>query len=115
MREFIFVDDMVNLCLRILFKPKNKYYKFLKKENISFLNIGSGQELNIKELSKLIRKVTRFKGKIIFDKSKKDGTPRKLLDNSRLNKFLKQKSNFIGLEDGLTKTYNDYLKNHLKN
>lgn len=114
-REFIFVDDMVNICLKILFKPKKKYNEFLKKKNISFLNIGSGQELNIKELSNVIKKITKFNGQIIFDKTKKDGTPRKLLDNSSLNRFLNEKKNFISLVEGLTKTYDDFLKKYYKN
>ncbi|WP_440907475.1 GDP-L-fucose synthase family protein [Candidatus Pelagibacter sp.] len=113
-REFIYVDDMVKLCLKIFLKPKEKYYKFLKRKKISFLNIGSGQELSIKKLSKIIKKITKFDGKIIFDKTKKDGTPRKLLDNSSLNSFLKEKRNFVKLENGLSKTYDDFLKKNKK-
>ncbi len=112
-REFIFVDDMVKLCLIVLFKSKKKYFKFLDKNKISFLNIGSGQELSIKDLSLIIKKIVNFKGKIIFDKKKKDGTPRKFLDKSCLRKLIKKNENFVSLKEGLIKTYSDFLKNKI--
>ena len=111
-REFIFVDDMVQLCLKVLFESKRKYFNFLKKNNISFLNIGSSSELSIENLSKIIKKITAFDGKIIFDKNKKDGTPRKLLDVTLLNKFIQKKERLVNLENGLFKTYNDFLKKY---
>lgn len=111
-REFIFVDDMAKLCLKVLFEPKKKYFNFLQNNNISFLNIGSSSELSIESLSKIIKKITAFGGKIVFDKTKKDGTPRKLLDVTLLNKFIRKKEKLINLEDGLFKTYGDFLKKY---
>ena len=110
-REFLHVDDLADACV-FLFEnlDSNKLYPF----GISQINIGCGNDLSIGDLSKLIKKIVGFKGTIKFDESKPDGTPRKLLDITRL-KNLGWKSS-IGLEDGLNQTYNWYLKeNHLKN
>jgi len=111
-REFIYVDDMVKLCLKIFFKPKIKYFKFLKKNKVSFINIGSGQELSILNLSKIIKKITKFSGKIVFDKKKQDGTPRKLLDTTILKKLIGKKQSYINLNNGLMKTYKNFLKKY---
>ena len=86
---------------------KSTYYKNVSS-NQSFINVGSGKELTIKELAKLIKETVGFKGEIKFDPSKLDGTPRKLLD-SQLIFNLKFKPE-IDLKEGLIKTYNEYLK-----
>jgi GDP-L-fucose synthase len=72
------------------------------------INIGSGNEVTIRQLAELIQKVTGFKGEILFDASKPDGTMRKLLDVSKLKK-LGWKSK-IGLEDGVRKVFEEYAK-----
>lgn len=108
-REFIFVSDMVRICLKVLFTSKKNYTSFLKKKKIEFLNVGSGQEISIRELSFLIKKTTNYKGKIVFNKKMKDGTPRKLLDISNMKSFVK-KSQFVNLKDGLKIAYSDFLK-----
>ena len=108
-REFIFVNDMVRICLKILFAPKKNYTNFLKKKNINFLNVGSGQEISIRKLSILIKKTVNYKGKIVFNKKMKDGTPRKLLDISNMKSFVKN-NHFVNLKDGLMITYSDFLK-----
>ena len=104
LREFMHVDDMADACIHIL-KLSEEYYK-----NYSFVNVGTGNEISIKELAALISKISGFKGKIIFDNSKPDGTMRKLLDVSLLNK-LGWKSK-ISLEAGLIRTYNWYKENY---
>jgi GDP-L-fucose synthase len=108
-REFIFVDDMIRICLKIFFAPKKNYTNFLKKKNINFLNVGSGQEISIRKLSILIKKTVNYKGKIVFNKKMKDGTPRKLLDISNMKSFVKN-NHFVNLKDGLMITYSDFLK-----
>lgn len=108
-REFILVDDMVYACVKILSLSKKKYFDFLKKRKIEFLNIGTGKEISIKHLSNLIKKVVGFKGQIVFDKRMKDGTPRKLLDISNMLKLTKI-NDFINLKSGLEITYSDFLK-----
>ena len=76
--------------------------------DISHINIGSGEEISIHDLALMIRKVVGFKGKIKFDKSKPDGTPRKLLDTTILNE--KGWSSKIKLKNGIEELYNHYQK-----
>lgn len=108
-REFMHVDDMANACLHIL---HNLEAKDLYSQNISQINIGSGEEISISELAQKIAKTVDYEGEIKFDLSKPDGTLRKLLDCSRLKK-LGFKSE-INIEDGLKSTYNWYLNNQDK-
>ena len=111
MIEFIFVDDVIDISVKVLFASKKSYLKFMKNIKINFLNIGSGQEISIKQLSNIIKIIVGYKGKIIFDKRMKDGTPRKLLDISNMKKFTK-KIYFKNLKEGLRHTYTDFLKLH---
>ena len=105
-REFLYVDDMTDAAIYIMNLEKKIFYK--KKKFISHINIGSGQELNIKELAKTIKEVVGYKGKIIYNTKKPDGTLRKLLDCSCLKSFgWKPK---IDLKDGLLKTYKNFLE-----
>ena len=84
--------------------------RFFLKDNPNpcFINLGTGIDCNIKELASTVQEVTDFKGKLVFDTSKPDGTPRKLLDVSKMS-LLGWKSK-IGLEDGIQKTYAWFLK-----
>tara|TARA_Y100000748_G_scaffold57889_1_gene46184 strand:- start:116 stop:835 length:720 start_codon:yes stop_codon:yes gene_type:complete len=99
LREFLYVDDLANAI------------EFLILENIQedLLNIGSGEEISIKDLAIEISKIIDYKGEIEFDNSKPDGNPRKLLDSSKINKI--GWSHKVNLEDGLRKTYSWYLDN----
>jgi len=97
-REFLHVDDLANA---VVFALENKMEK-------SLYNVGSGEEISIKELAELIQGATGHNGNIIWDQTNPDGTPRKLLDTSRLND-LGWKSN-ISLKDGILKTYKNNLK-----
>jgi GDP-L-fucose synthase len=94
-REFLHADDMADACL-FLMKNYNE---------TGFINIGIGEDLSIKELSEMIKEITGYNGKIVFDSSKPDGTPRKLLDISKLSSLgWKAK---IPLQNGIERTYND--------
>ena len=76
------------------------------------VNLGTGKELSIKELAELVKKVVGFKGNITFDTTKPDGTPRKLLDVSKLEKLgWKYKTE---LEDGIKLAYEDFLNNDMR-
>jgi GDP-L-fucose synthase len=97
LREFLHVDDMASACLFVI---KNFGYN-------AMLNVGSGQEVSIKGLAEMIGEVVGFEGEIVFDPQKPDGTPRKLVDTSRLNE-LGWKAQ-ISLRDGLKSTYEWYL------
>jgi GDP-L-fucose synthase len=101
-REFLHVDDMADACVYLM---ENYDYQDIGE----FVNIGTGKDLSIKELAELIRDVVGYEGDIIYDSSKPDGTPRKLLDVSKLN-GLGWTSN-IGLKEGIKATYSWYVGN----
>ena len=102
LREFLHVEDLASACLMLL----DKY------DGSVAINIGSGQESSILELAQSIATVVGFEGEIVFDKTKPNGTPRKLLDSHFLNN-LGWKSQ-IDLKDGLTSTYAWFLNNKAK-
>lgn len=105
MREFLYVEDLADA---ILFLMENIDANDLYGKDISHINIGSGKDITIDGLAKLIAEVIGFKGKIIHDASKPDGTPRKLMDVSRINQLgWKYKTE---LREGLIKTYEWFLK-----
>lgn len=98
-REMLYVDDLADACL---FAMGNK--------NITELtNVGTGEDLTIKELAELVKKTVGFNGEIIFDSTKPDGAPRKCLDVSKINSFGWKAT--TSLEDGLKISYSWYLKN----
>lgn len=105
-REFMYVDDMASACLFIM---DNLSAKDLYAQGISHINIGTGEDISIRHLAQKIAATVGFKGEIIFDASKPDGTPKKLLDVSRLkNMGWEYKTT---LEEGIYKTYNWYKNN----
>jgi len=108
-REFMHVDDMADACLHIL---DNLEAKDLYLQNVSQINIGSGEEISIYNLSYKIAKVVGYTGEIKFDLTKPDGTLRKLLDCTRLKKLGYTAK--IKIEEGLNDTYNWYLNNQHK-
>jgi GDP-L-fucose synthase len=105
-REFMFVDDLADAVFFLMCRINALD---LYKLKMSYINIGTGIDSTISELAKLIKNIIGFHGEIEFDSTKPDGTPRKLLDVSQINKLgWKYK---IELFDGITKTYNWYLQN----
>lgn len=106
LREFLFVEDLADA---ILFLLENVNAKDLYDKNISHINIGTGKDLSINELAKLIADVVGFEGEIVHDTSKPDGTPRKLMDVTRINKLGWNYK--TGLQDGIEKTYKWFLDN----
>lgn len=85
-REFLYVDDMAEACCYVMDLDHSQYSTFLDGKQ-SHINIGTGIECSIKELAQLIKEVSGFQGNLEFDTSKADGTPRKLLDVSKLNQL----------------------------
>lgn len=101
-REFMYVDDMADACVFLM-------EKFSAKDIGELINIGTGEDCTIRELAELIKDVVGFKGELLFDPTKPDGTPRKLLDVSHLqNLGWRFKTS---LRDGLAATYKDFLEN----
>ncbi|WP_100265398.1 GDP-L-fucose synthase [Mariprofundus ferrinatatus] len=106
-REFLHVDDMAAASLFVLDLPSD-IYQTNTQQMLSHINVGSGQEVSIAELAGLIGDVTGFKGQIRFDSTKPDGTPRKLMDSSRLANMGWCAS--ISLRDGLANAYRWFLE-----
>jgi GDP-L-fucose synthase len=98
-REFLYVDDLANACVFLM----NHY------DNGEIINIGTGEDLSILELANIIKKCVGFNGDIFWDSSKPDGTPRKLLDISKIKSL--GWSPKISLIDGINKTYSWYKDN----
>tara|TARA_X000000950_G_scaffold125538_1_gene157216 strand:- start:129 stop:1085 length:957 start_codon:yes stop_codon:yes gene_type:complete len=106
-REFLYVDDMARASIHLMSLDKKIYNKHTSSM-CSHVNVGSGIELSIKELSQIIKEIVGFKGKIIFDLDKPDGALRKFLNCARLeNLGFEPKTS---LRDGLKKTYKEYTK-----
>lgn len=108
LREFLYVDDLADASLHVM-NLNSKIYSSNTKSMLSHINVGTGVDCSIRELAETIAKVTGFKGKLIFDASKPDGTPKKLMDVTRVNKL--GWSSKISLEEGLRATYSWYLEN----
>jgi GDP-L-fucose synthase len=97
-REFLHVDDLADAC----------YFLMQQYNEPGFINIGIGSDIPIRELAEMISEVVGYEGKLVFDNSKPDGTPRKLMDVSKLN-ALGWKAN-IPLNEGIRQVYQDYMK-----
>jgi GDP-L-fucose synthase len=100
---------MADACVHLLGLPDSQYTALVKSLKPCLINIGMGRDITIKELAELVKKVVDFKGKIVFDTSKPDGTPQKLLDISRITQLGWQPQ--ISLHEGLISTYRWYQEN----
>ena len=107
-REFLHVDDMADASVFIMNLDKDRYYKSIESM-VSHINVGTGEDLSIAEVAELVANITGYNGKIIWDKSMPDGTPKKLMDVSKLEN-LGWKSK-ISLEMGLKSTFEWFLSN----
>lgn len=101
MREFLFADDLADAC----------YFLMETYNESTLINIGTGEDLTIKDLALLIKKVVGFEGALTFDSSKPDGTPRKLMDVTKLHNLGWKHQ--VQLEQGIALAYQDFLKNHI--
>lgn len=102
LREFLYVDDLANLCVYLM----NHY------SEDETVNAGSGKEISIRELAELVARVVGYSGKILWDTSKPNGTPRKLLDVSKVAALGWQYK--TTLEDGMRLAYQDFLSNPMR-
>lgn len=100
-REFMYVDDLAEACFFLMNSYNEK----------QFVNVGTGEEVSIKQLAEIIAEITGFKGSIVFTPDKPDGTPRKLMDSSRIHKA--GWAHQISLSEGLQKAYKFYLEEHV--
>jgi GDP-L-fucose synthase len=109
LREFLYVDDMAAASLHVMNLPQ-KIYDSQTKPMLSHINVGSGVEINIKDLAQNISEIVGFKGCVEFDQSKPDGTMKKLMDSSRLNHLGWHAR--VDLKEGLVNSYKDFLENN---
>ena len=110
-REFLHADDMADACVFLMNLPSAARGLIAGSESQApLLNIGCGEDLTVRELAELIRDVVGFQGRLIFDPSKPDGTPRKLLDVSRMKELGWQAT--IPLREGLAAVYRQYVSLH---
>ena len=112
MREFLHVDDMAAASLFVLNLDKEIYARETQPM-LSHINVGSGTDVTIRELAETVARVTGFGGRLAFDATKPDGTPRKLMDVSRLERLGWTAS--IGLQEGIEGTYRWFLEQGLEN
>ncbi len=98
LREFLHVDDLADAC----------FFLMQSYSSVNFINVGSGQEISIMELAFLVKKTTGYDGELKFDSSKPDGTPRKLMDGSKLMELNWEPK--ISLEQGLRSVIDEFIK-----
>ena len=111
MREFLYVDDMASACLHVMNLPKEVYGEHVLPMS-SHINVGTGKDCTIRELANTIARAVGYRGDILWDTSKPDGTPRKLLDVSLLKRLGWQYS--VELDEGIERTYQWFLQNQEK-
>lgn len=108
MREFLYVDDMAAASVHVM-ELDNETYQANTEPMLSHINVGTGVDCTIREMAETMAKVVGFNGQVVFDSTKPDGTPRKLMDVSRLAALGWRYQ--VNLEQGLTKTYQWFLAN----
>ncbi len=105
-REFLHVDDLAKACLKIMSISKKQYLKICKKEH-QFINVGSGKEMSIKNLALLISEIVSYKGQFKYDKTKPNGTMRKLVDSSKIHQLNWQPK--ISIRSGIKSVINELI------
>lgn len=108
MREFLYVDDMAAASVHVM-ELDNETYQDHTQPMLSHINVGTGVDCTIREMAETMAKIVGFNGQVVFDSTKPDGTPRKLMDVSRLAALGWRYR--VNLEQGLTKTYQWFLAN----
>jgi GDP-L-fucose synthase len=109
LREFLYVDDMAAASVHVMNLPQS-LYRSCTLPMLSHINVGYGSDISILDLAKRMAEVIDYKGSIVFDRSKPDGTPRKLMDSGRIN-ALGWKP-VVDLKSGLELAYQDFIHNH---
>jgi GDP-L-fucose synthase len=109
-REFLYSDDMADACVMLMSLPDERFDALLAQYRPPLINVGCGEDVTIRELAETVAKVVGFEGKLVFDTSKPDGTPRKLLDVERMRAFGWVPE--VDLETGIASAFKQYLLDH---
>lgn len=109
-REFLYVDDMADACVLLMNLPEDKFTSLVAPDSSPLINIGCGKDQTIRELAELVKEVVGYEGKIVWDTSKPDGTPRKLLDVFRIT-VMGWKAT-TPLAAGIANAYQDFLRSY---
>ena len=109
MREFLHVEDMAQACVHVMNLPTHQFSQYITDPMCSHINVGTGKDVTIKEVAELMARIVGFKGNLVFDRTKPDGTPRKILNVDKLTALGWQYT--VSLEQGLERTYQWFLKN----
>lgn len=110
MREFLYSEDMAEACVHLLNLPDAKFAEFLTDAAPPLVNIGFGEDLSIAELARTVARIVGFNGALLFDHSKPDGTPRKLLDSGRIQSLgWRARTRF---DEGIAAAYRDFLSRY---
>jgi GDP-L-fucose synthase len=110
MREFLYSEDMAEACVHLLELPAPRFEEFVSDTLPPLVNIGYGEDQSIAELARTVARVVGFRGRLRFDTSKPDGTPRKLLDSTRINALGWRPR--TGIDAGIAAAYKDYLSRY---
>ena len=110
MREFLYSEDMAEACVHLLDLPAERFDELVSDTHPPLVNIGYGEDLSIAELAHTVARVIGFRGKLRFDTSKPDGTPRKFLDSARINALgWRARTQF---DEGIAAAYQDFLQRY---
>jgi GDP-L-fucose synthase len=110
MREFLYSEDMAEACVYLLELPARRFEEFVSDSSPPLVNIGCGEDQSIAELARTVARVVGFRGRLRFDASKPDGTPRKLLDSTRINALGWRPR--IRIDAGIAAAYKDFLSRY---
>jgi GDP-L-fucose synthase len=106
-REFLYSDDLAKACVHLLNLDDDAYSKYVGHEDIApLINIGCSKDLTIRELAQMVKEVVGFEGQLEWDTTKPDGTPRKLLDTTRLTSLGWKPQ--VKLKEGIKRAYEDF-------
>lgn len=106
-REFLHADDMAEACVHLMRLPEGGFAPLVAPQAAPLVNVGAGKDISIAELAALVAEIVGYRGEFVYDASKPDGTPRKLLDVSRLAALGWRAR--IGLREGIAAAYRDFL------
>ena len=105
-REFLYSDDLAEACIHLMTLPDDVYNGLLSRDSAPLVNVGTGTDISIRELAELLARLMNFDGELVFDATHEDGTPRKLLDVSRIHSLGWRAR--TSLEEGIRRTIESY-------